>query len=409
MVDSPVRNVFGAILRLQFVVSFGKALLNSVVFSLAPSFIRKAKGKQGLLFLYLIQDIDLLASASQEFLRQNLPHITYVDRQLIIKHPHIFLLLCKHQMPYFFSLAPRKKLSLLHRIEGFSFVLTAVETSWGPHAPAHQIVREANKLGIPTYTCQHGYENIGLTFDEIQHPIEETHVSSKKIFIWSSKELLHPRIPNETRDKCIETGFLKSLEFDSALKERLPSSFPIRIGIFENLHWERFTQEYRDNFISNLTDMIFQFPQIYFVLKPHPAGQWLTKNKIQSFVGQKNVLILPNQGISWSLFTTIDWIGNLDAVITTPSTVALDGALIGKPIGIVSDEQLDLAAYQPLQMLKTKQDWIDYIGEVLTNRTRLLKLSDTFVRKNCVGNNGWSKASQYIQTRLERDETPSSV
>lgn len=376
------------------------ALLFSVLVKLGVGSTTNPKKRRGLLFCYLIQDLEILAAASRELKRQGVSHLVYVHPNLFRSNFHVFRFFAANRVPFFFSFN-RLDISLgSSSLRYFSFLLTAVETSRRPHLSAHQLVHQAKSLGLATYTCQHGLENIGLTYDDSQHPIKDTRILSDKIFIWGRKEQLDPHVLKENRDKCVETGYLKSLDYDLRLKYRLPAGFRASIGVFENLHWARFSQEYRDSFIASLLEMTTQFSKVLFVLKPHPAGKWLTNERVLHFNSVSNLLIPGRSSCLNGRFSGLDWIGNLDSIITTPSTIALDGALLEKGVAIVADDKLVLSRYHPLRMLVSVEDWATFITDTVERHSYRTDLSSSFVTRNCIDKNGWPKAVEEIRRGL---------
>ena len=122
-----------------------------------------------LIFMHLMQDLDivlpLLESLKQ---RDDLELKVFVIDELLNESPRINETLDKLGIPF----SKVSRLGVLTRLEpnltGVKAVITASETTASPHKAAYTLTKRANRAGIFTYTLQHGFENIGLTyFDEV--------------------------------------------------------------------------------------------------------------------------------------------------------------------------------------------------------------------------------------------------
>src|SRR6185295_19201335 len=91
-------------------------------------------------------------------------------------------------------------------LHGVFAVVTATESTAGPHAAAHALARHANERGIPTFTMQHGLESVGLTWFDNEHLPATTRFASRHIFTWANQERLHPATLAETRARCVPVG-----------------------------------------------------------------------------------------------------------------------------------------------------------------------------------------------------------
>jgi hypothetical protein len=69
----------------------------------------------------------------------------------------------------------------------------------------------------------------------------------------------------------------------------------------------------------------------------------------------------------------------VDSVITTPSTVALDAVLAGKPVGVVGYD-LELPLYEPLPILRSGEDW----GRLVATTGLPAEAAARFLRRNVV-------------------------
>lgn len=276
-------------------------------------------------------------------------------------------------------------------LNGVKVLITASESNHAAHRTAYELALRANKSDVFTYTFQHGFENIGLTYSDDEMPIDLIRFASRKIFIWGGLETLHDEVLAATREKCIPVGCPK---YVTPPDENLPFTHTRSklIAIFENLHWSRYSDSYRANFLSGLYQISYHFPSITFLVKPHHAGQWLTgkqDSKLPRYQGElpkvDNLVIADPTDPRWEGYTAPALLNIADATITTPSTVALDAGRLGCPVAIVGDE-LDLSKYYPLAVLKKVDDWLDWISklETVQGYTELKQLSETFVKNQIV-------------------------
>ena len=71
------------------------------------------------------------------------------------------------------------------------------------------------------------------------------------------------------------------------------------------------------------------------------------------------------------------------AAITTPSTIALDAAIIGTPVAVTRYRQ-DIpyyAYYEPLPIIDKVHDWINFIETSIHDYAKLKKLTNLFLNR----------------------------
>lgn len=285
---------------------------------------------------------------------------------------------------------------------GSDALLTSSESTLRPHLLAHRLTITANEMGVSTYTMQHGIENIGLSyFDEYQGT--EVVFASSTVFTWQSADRLPYIVDTGTRQKAVATGYsaperdyfapmLSSLSIPGKSAECPNKKL---IGVFENMHWTRFSDEYRRQFISDLEYVCQQRPDINFLIKPHPEGRWLTERYGGTKPEQTNLLIADPKDSAWGLFTAPSLMPFFDAVITTPSKVALDGALDGIPIAIPSyDGSYDY--YSPLNALDDAKDWLEFVDQAISENAALKELNKQFVDNILLNQNGSDNVVKYL-------------
>jgi hypothetical protein len=152
------------------------------------------------------------------------------------------------------------------------------------------------------------------------------------------------------------------------------------VGVFENLHWSRYTKIYRQFFLSELRNLAECNPNVSFIIRTHPEGQWLRNNMAVSQLEFPNVAFASETG---SIEEDLGAIFKLaDCIITTPSTVALLAAQAGLPVAVV-EGGLDLSRYDKLTLLSKRQDWIELMNRVGNSDEYVLlqEKSHDFVRQ----------------------------
>jgi len=256
--------------------------------------------------------------------------------------------------------------ALTAALAGCTALLTASETTLRPHRLAHALANRANALGLRTATLQHGIENVGITyFDERQGP--EVTFASSHVLTWTGNDRLEKGIQPVTASKVMDAG-LPGPPDDAvfaAWRERMaiPNAGRKIIGVFENLHWTRFSDDYRARFLADLQEATQNFPDLFFLLKPHPEGRWLTDRFSGPRPESDNLLIANPKAPVWNMLTAPYVMPLLSAVVTTPSKVALDAALANVPVAVTSYDGV-YARYADLPALAALPDWEGFLGDV---------------------------------------------
>jgi uncharacterized NAD(P)/FAD-binding protein YdhS len=210
--------------------------------------------------------------------------------------------------------------------------------------------------------------------------MDKVNIAAQRIYIWGPMHTLHPRASIAVRARCMPVGCPKEARVKPAdLDGLLPAGRPV-VGVFENLHWHRYSDEYRQNFIDNVRAAAQAFPDVVFLLKPHHAGLWLTKRYEGERPASDNLVIADPQSPEWENHTASALLGHMAAVITTPSTVALDAARMELPTAVFG-AGLSLDNYHPLTLLSTPPDWLEFLARALDGEQRapLQEQSSRFV------------------------------
>ena len=282
------------------------------------------------------------------------------------------------------------------RLRGIQAIITASESTAGAHKGPHTLTKRANRQGIATYTLQHGFENVGLTYFDADYPVGKIKFASKTIFTWGETAQLPPEIPSETRAKCVAVGCPKATYPPN---HTLPipghNSRDRLIAIFENLHWSRYSDRYRQTFLQDLHKTAAAHPKTTFVIKPHPTGLWLTQGYPDNLQTLSNLQVANPQDPTWAAFNAATLIAMADITITTPSTIALDAARAGCPVAVVAYD-LSLANFEPLTLLRQSSDWQALVGRKDTQP--LKERAQGFARKRLIPGNAIERIISQISS-----------
>jgi hypothetical protein len=229
---------------------------------------------------------------------------------------------------------------------------------------------------------QHGFENVGLSYSDEFHTINKINFAADRIYTWGPLKTLHPDIPSQTLVKCLPVGCSKPADPIPANLSGLLPSEGIIIGVFENLHWLRYSDDYRQFFLDGVQRLVATFPHITFLVKPHHAGLWLTSIHTGNKPDAPNLIIADPKDPAWEPYSASQLLGNLHAVITSPSTVALDAARIGLPVAVIA-HTLNCDIYTPLYSIRTEDELMGFVDAANAPSTRadLTKTSQNFVNR----------------------------
>ena len=172
-------------------------------------------------------------------------------------------------------------------------------------------------------------------------------------------------------DKSIAVGCTKKLVILENNPARNTGERPI-IGVFDNLYWHRFDEKYRSTFLRHLKEISEERKDFRFILKSHPNDVRKRSKELATILRNlENVEVVDLLGEEENL--TTPWLLSCAVgVITTPSTIALDGALANVPVAVCR-YGLDLAYYSPLSLLDKFEDWQRYL-DGLTEKSENSKL-----------------------------------
>ena len=362
--------------------TIGAAWLN--ILEMAIKAPRRSQEESGefIIALNLIQDLDLAVPVLQAAQQRSLAVEAWCSQTLFVKSPRVKTTLDVLGIRPLILPEQLDKLQIANLFRKAKALLTVSETNLGPHRFTHHLTKVARKAGIVTGTMQHGFENIGLTYSDDLHAIDKINFAAERIYTWGPLQTLHPDIPSQSRVKCFPVGCPKPADSIPANLTGLLPAEGIIVGIFENLHWHRYSDDYRRFFLDGVQRLATAFPHITFLVKPHHAGVWLTGRHTGDKPDAPNLIIADPQDPAWEPFTATQLLGHLHAVITSPSTVALDAARIGLPVAVVA-HTLNCDNYTPLFSIRTEDEWLGFIDAANAPPTRagLIESGQKFVNR----------------------------
>lgn len=358
-----------------------------------------------LAFIYLIQDLDVLLPSLLKLKAFGADVSVFVCPGIVKKSPRVVKALEENGLKWFSHSRWKWFTRTLPSVLGYQILLTAADTSAGPHAPAHELVLEAKAAGLQTFTFQHGLENIGLTYSDAEYPAGSVQFASDIVFIWGQVSDLHPAVSRETKSKCISVGCPK--DFSRNIEKPMFQHKGRRlIVIFENLHWGRYSDLYRTQFIEDLYSRAREYPDVTFLVKPHHAGRWLTEKRKGKTPELKNLIVADPRDPKWEPYTAPALIAMADAIITTPSTTAFDASKMEKKVAVVGYD-LDLSYYAPLACLRASDDWRQFIDETLDNKQlEFISRMQTFLNRVSLSGDGASRVANFILNGTTQEKAP---
>lgn len=327
-----------------------------------------------ILALHLVQDIDLAAPVMEAIRSKGLVIEAWCSISLMRKSPRVLSIL--HNQKFSFRIIDDDVSKTLKFPSRARVLMTVTETNLGPHRFSRRLSELAIDNGLFVSTMQHGFENVGLTYSDATHAIEHINFLAQRIYTWGPLTTLHSNVSTSVRSRCMPVGCPKPAFPDTADLSKLIDPSALVIGVFENLHWHRYDDNYRADFVAGVSALAEQFPHIFFLVKPHHAGLWLTRRYQGRAPSAANIVIADPQSGVWEKYTASDLLGRVIAVITTPSTVALDAARRGIPVSVIAGD-LDLSNYTPLLLIRQAIEWTGFVQRVLDESERKFLISNS--------------------------------
>ena len=311
----------------------------------------------------------------------------WVRRKALEEFPATSMLMKKHGMNVDFVVGHRNLKEAINRFSEVDALLNTVEYSIARHKMAYRLVRLANAAGVMTYTMQQGFENAGLTYIEPEWGPNVT-FAAHKVFTWGHVENLPGKLAPETRKKCVAVGYPKGYLKISDRKGLTARDKPV-IAVFEGLHARRFDSSYMKHFFKDLQYLADTNQDFRFIIKPHPGVKKRSTEHETFLKTLKNIEVADPLKMGKKDWTTPELLEIAHAVITTPSTIALDAAMSMTPAAVVRYDQpvQYYELYTPLPFLDKRNDWVDFLKNISSNYDEMLKVTEKFLTKIIIPGN----------------------
>lgn len=326
------------------------------------------------------QDIDLLidvyVKAGQ---RQDICAVFWATERAVNRFSGVLERLSEYGAKPGFILTHTSLYRSVAELGSIDALLTTVESTLAAHKIPYLLTRVANAAGVQTFTLQHGFENVGLTYwDGTYGP--HIRFAAQTILTWGPVDNIPPAVSEETRGKCIAVGCPKA-HLTVPAEDKPPISRRPVVAVFEGLHASRFDDGYIRQFFKDLQKVAQDYPGLHFFLKPHPGALVRTRRHDAALESLRAVEVLVADHPESDRLSTPRLIASATAVVTTPSTIALDAALAGTPVAVVRyDQKIPYyALYEPLPLINTRADWQDFLDKVSRDPQLLEPSRQTFL------------------------------
>ncbi len=324
---------------------------------------RAGAGRSRVLFLIdLVQDFDVLAPVIAHARASDLEPMVMVTEQALRESSRLLRFLATHALTPTMASAKALASGDARWLRGADAVVLAAESSRPTHKAAHALAQLARRCGVRAVSIQHGLESPGLTYRDPASP--DVSFASDAILTWVDAASLPAWVPDDVRARCVRVG-----RPVASIQPPRTSDPADRIGVFENLHWERFSEAYRAKFIEDLIEVALGQPHTEFLVRPHPAGRWLLKNLPMRL--PRNVHVMNADECADA--DVRDVLGRCRGAITTPSTVALDACECAVPVAVVQYDQPDLSLYAPLPLIRARPDWAAFAANATVDTCKDLR------------------------------------
>lgn len=371
----------------QFKTSVSKRLIHKQIsslhkhknhFQLLSKITMSRHPKQHIVFIMnLIQDINILRPLIFLASRDIDAHIEiYISKTFLKKDKHRFWLSeIKKTSDQTGCLVYNVKdnvalQQLLNKKTGL--LIAGSESSVKSHINTHDFFIQAPSSFIKM-TLQHGIECIGFLHNKRHDMTYGTNINFAADIVagWFDE------------NKMLSMGKRERFKFrltgpTSVLQAEQYSSAPLQTGIVcENLHSVRFNLD--GNVQQEFIHIFKQFCKRLnkkgrcVTLRPHPAGQYIIKNKIQ-IPRNVNLSTQPIYRISLSQYAY---------AISSPSSMIVDLILAKVPVAVWIDKKkmIDAENYQGLHFVSEREEWCSFSKDALYNRQKFIDKQYKYLQK----------------------------
>lgn len=257
------------------------------------------------------------------------------------------------------------------QLAGKSGVLIAAsESSLPNHAETHDVFCAAPR-GFLRITLQHGFECVGFLQNREHDKAHGTSVTFAADVVcgWFGQRMMKSMVASE-RPKLYVSGPPAVLQGSTGVRK--PGSGGL---VCENLHSVRLSSS--GDFKASFMDIFEQFCAKKsergekVILRPHPGGQYVIKNKISL---PENVE-LNNRPIYKVKLNQYDF------GISAPSSILIDMILAEIPSGVWRDGDgvMDTGNYTGLTEISSLSDWLDFTEQAVANPKPFLTRQRSFL------------------------------
>lgn len=321
---------------------------------------RRREPPQLLVLIDIHQDLDVLLPILLALKARGSARLRIVVSDWLVEDsPRVLRKLSAHGLDAEVSSREAIRRGEAPKLENARAVLAAADATVRAHKAGHTLLTRARAKGLPTFTVQHGFENIGLTYADDLHGTD-VRFAAETVFTWCAPEALAPWVPAETRAAVTPVGSPKAAP-PPGRAPKLDGEWTLIVGVFENLHWARFDEDFRTRMISDLARAAAARPEALFLIKPHHAGRWMSRNR-NLLPDLPNLFVIDPLDPVFEPYTAPALLSAVDVAITTPSTVAVDAARAGRPVAVVGYD-LDLPLYAPLPILRASEYWDRFLKD----------------------------------------------
>ncbi len=349
-------------------------------------------------------DIDLLCNIYREATeRPGIEAAFWARRKVLEEFPATRELLRERGLEIEFTVGHGNLKTAISRLMEVDALLNTVESSIAEHKVASRLVKIAKAAGVRTYTLQHAFENIGLTYidPELGNNIN---FAADRILTWGKPENLTGNPTPETISKCVGVGCPK---FNHETPARIPEADTRQpmIAVFEGLHAKQFSPDYRKRFFHDLQEAANRFQEFTFMLKPHPSITKRAPEHAAALRSLSNITVLdPADPANNTTWPTPKLLATALGVITTPSTIALDAALNNTPVAVTRYrmESPNYHRYHPLPLLDNTNDWRNFLRDLRHNRQELAEKTKSFQNQVIIPGDAASRILDIVEEEHKR-------
>ena len=322
-----------------------------------------------LVFIDLIQDLDVLApfiarlSADRAFSLR-----VIVSKWLLTASPRTAAVLETVKAPFKTVKRHAVVCGTLPTLGGVDALLTASESNHAAHTAGWALTRRANAAGVATYTVQHGLRMPGLG------GATPASFASNKLLCWFSEDSQPTGLSEDTRAKLAFVGRVIN-------PAELAAEARFDLAIFENLHDEVYSDADRQKFLETLFSALRARGDLRVCIRTHPAGAWL--DPYTEEIKRTGAVFISSAEARASKGGAAVLIAEARSVLTTPSTVALDAAQAGRPVGLALTGGEN---FKPLAVLSDAEAWLAFAGT-----SRFGPAEEAFLAKHLASGDAWAR------------------